>query len=186
MCFVYIVGCMAWHVINCWGTLEHRVTRDLIRHGFDAFCPSHVLRKRVKKPGQHKYELTLVTEPMFAGYIFADVDDYAFAKTIPGYIGPINAGPDPIVIPPRVLAALRALTTTVPSKGGSIFDGCEGKSFRFTKGHSLAGFTAMIESVANADVTGSITAWVNLLGSDRLVTVSCEVIEEIINPAQAA
>ena len=100
----------AWYVVATKSRMEGVAKLNLERQGYSLFLPRVSLKKR--RQGQW----TLVTEPLFPGYLFVwltlGTDDPAPIRSTAGCVGLVRFGVAYTPVPPELIAGLEAAGTT--------------------------------------------------------------------------
>lgn len=179
-----------WHVVYCSGGRDIAVRDGLAKRGFEVFVPfERVTRKRKTRRGVEVHETKDI--PVFAGYAFVKSDAFIKIEQTPGVLCMVKLVGRPLVVPTRVVELLRRGTDATGmvrekdiTKLSFSFGGEIGDQFSFKRSSPLHGFMGRIGSLASLDETGNIEAWVQMLGSERLISVPHNVVSLNAKPSE--
>lgn len=166
------------------------VARDaLAAAGYEHFCPVEQLTRRRKIANRNKYKLEKVVAPIFGRYLFA-CGEWAELRSIRGVNAVIRAGQEIWQVPAAVVATMLVRAPWQAGVGhvvgsrssvvanGPSFAGKPGDRFKFTSG-GFAGLGGTIHSTDALSSKGIISAYIEMLGGTRLVSVPHDIVETL-------
>lgn len=174
-----------WFAVATRNRSEVEAEVNLRRQGFMTYYPFVRERKRRKIPGSTSYRVQWVEKPYFPGYLFVSIrfDDeslYDVQDTV-GVLTVFRPGKRPMYIQPDVMNQLMKLgdkgEMPLPPEQSQW---AEGKRFTVAVGHAFAGFVARMSELKNLDKSGTLSAFINVLGGEREVTLPAWAVAEII------
>jgi transcriptional antiterminator RfaH len=105
---------MTWYVVRTKPRQETRARLNLENQDINAFLPEITLQKI------RRGKRTDVTEPLFPGYIFAELDDYAGkfhkVRSTFGVAKLLTFGENPATIPDALIEEMRHVSATTQQK----------------------------------------------------------------------
>lgn len=178
---------LVWRVAYCEPRHEFLARDILVDRGYGAFLPFMRFIKRVKMRNQSRYNVSHQDRPLFPRYLFVDAVEASATTGVRGVLGLLSAGECILSVPDVAMGRLRAMA----SPSGMMnqvditrlkydFEGKVGDEFRFSENSTMFGLTGVISSIDRLDDTGTIKAWVKLLGSTREAVVSHKAVGEIL------
>jgi len=174
---------LSWLVAYCRSRCELFAQERLAELGLPTFLPYELIRRKRRVRGNlHKVEWR--PEPLFPRYLFTfgPLRTILDARGVLGVVSNIASGP--LLLADAVVDALRALagpngemrSTDLSSNTAALRDvlgapPVVGQKFVFSEKSVFAGFVGCISNLAPLDASGSLRAFVNILGADTEVSL---------------
>jgi len=155
----------AWFVVYTKPRQEKVAVENLVRQGFEAYCPSVAITKR------RKSQLVSIIEPYFPRYIFLNFDlesdNWAPLRSTRGVASLVRFGGEPQQVPDSLIAALRGNENSDNLQVLTPKTWTRGDSIEIEQG-PFAGYRCLFESERGAD---RVAVLLNVVGKPTRTTL---------------